>query len=187
MMIENLQVISYSEHKTSDIDLESMPPEFRKASVNMAAATLAFDKCLGGQQNVGAKIGIVVGTHFGEVEASLDFLYLWQTEKVAKPILFQNSLHNSTMGFLSKHFGIKGPGMSISSGKGTYVSSWLALQSLAKDCDSAFLCMVDHIPQELVEPYLSQHPYLMPHLNRARVYWVKYQSGKRVNPLEFIQ
>jgi 3-oxoacyl-(acyl-carrier-protein) synthase len=56
----------------------------------------------------------VFGTSHGELEVTKDFLVTLSTKGLARPILFQNSLHHSTLGFISLKLGISGPGITVS-------------------------------------------------------------------------
>jgi hypothetical protein len=61
-----------------------------------------------------AKLGMVLGTSHGELDHTIQFLRGLGAAGVARPFLFQNSLHNATLGFLSQRLGICGPGFTVS-------------------------------------------------------------------------
>ncbi|MBK7962175.1 MAG: beta-ketoacyl synthase chain length factor [Bdellovibrionales bacterium] len=71
-------------------------------------------------------VSMVLATHFGEVGSTLDFL----RTSPSSPTLFQNSLHNSTLGFASVTLGLTSPGMTISCDSETYSSSLLMAETL---------------------------------------------------------
>lgn len=88
---------------------------------------------------------ILVGSAYGEIAMTKDFLFdLYQTQ-LARPTPFQNSLHNAILGFLSIQLKIKGPGVSLSHGAETprdlveLAETFLATGE-AKQC---LLCYVD--------------------------------------------
>lgn len=62
------------------------------------------------------ELGLVLGTNSGEIEASSEFILTFAKSKLARPVLFQNSLHNATAGFASIHFGLTGPVFTLSGG-----------------------------------------------------------------------
>lgn len=91
-------------------------PEFRKATRNM---TLACAAALELAPSVdfsaaGAALGTVLATSHGELEATVQFLRGLGASGIARPILFQNSLHNATLGFVTQRLGLTGPGFTVS-------------------------------------------------------------------------
>jgi hypothetical protein len=108
--------------RTECVDMDR-DPSFRKATLPMMMAWRALDKAL--KQIATAKEdadrilskkdwGLVFGTSHGELEVTKDFLVTLATKGLARPILFQNSLHHSTLGFISLKLGINGPGITVS-------------------------------------------------------------------------
>lgn len=94
-------------------------PGFRKATTPMMMAWQALEKALTqlvpDVSLLSTKTwGLVFGTSHGELEVTKDFLVTFATKGLARPILFQNSLHHSTLGFISLRLGISGPGMTVS-------------------------------------------------------------------------
>jgi 3-oxoacyl-(acyl-carrier-protein) synthase len=102
------------------IELEEMvtPAAWRKASRNMILATLSIERALRQvpelQVAKNHEVGLVLGSSSGELETSAEFLTTWSKLKMARPVLFQNSLHNATTGFASIHFQITGPSITMS-------------------------------------------------------------------------
>src|SRR5690606_22140019 len=80
-------------------------PIFRKASKNMITAFAATENLMASLTELmgefGDEVGIVLGSGHGEIEITLDFYEKLGKQNLARPILFQNCLHNSTLGFLS--------------------------------------------------------------------------------------
>jgi len=93
------------------------PPAWRKATRNMVTATASIERALA-QAGVNVagdhEIGFVLGSTAGELETSADFIGTWSKSRLARPLLFQNSLHNATTGFASIHFQLTGPSFSMS-------------------------------------------------------------------------
>lgn len=155
----------------NEINLQELEPEFRKATLNMVLATFAMKTVLREAQDVPRhQIATIVGTHFGEVESSLDFLSTYRQSKITRPILFQNSLHNSTLGFASIQLGLTGPGMTISTDDLTVRAVANCAESLLTTSEYVLICFVDYIPSALVESYQRKHPFLQQHLNLARAF-----------------
>jgi hypothetical protein len=57
---------------------------------------------------------LVLASTSGELDTSADFMSTWAKSRMARPLLFQNSLHNATTGFASIHFKITGPVFTMS-------------------------------------------------------------------------
>lgn len=98
-----------------------VPPAWRKATRNMMMATASIERALsavpGWMERAHDDTGLVLGSNSGELETSSEFLITLSRTKVARPVLFQNSLHNATTGFASIHYKLTGPTFSVSSGK----------------------------------------------------------------------
>jgi hypothetical protein len=118
--MNNLNIISaasvdFSEH------LEILKrPGFRKATTNMALAIAAIEKAITQIKSIfednRSDFGLVLVSNSGELETTIDFLKTLDNLKIARPFLFQNSVHNATAGFLSIHLELNSPAVSISSG-----------------------------------------------------------------------
>lgn len=94
-------------------------PEFRKASRNMCLAYTALENLLSGLpegwlESERDNLGMVLGTSHGELDHTIQFLKGLGTNGIARPFLFQNSLHNATLGFLSQRLGVCGAGFTVS-------------------------------------------------------------------------
>jgi hypothetical protein len=155
-----------------DLNLDSLDPSYRRATVNMALATLCCEKLLaklpeGIDKN---QISFVVATHFGEVHSTLEFLNTYNETKTPRPILFQNSLHNSTLGFASIQLGLTGPGLTISCDHETEFSAKLTCENLLELTPYVLLCFIDCIPSELSNFYLEKFPFLEKHLDQASAF-----------------
>ncbi len=107
-------VINLSQANSVSIKVKSEDPLFRKATRKMILSCAAFDLCLEPIKAFFTKedktrIGLVVGSIIGELESTKDFLLSWDQSKLARPLLFQNSLHNSSAGMIALHYGLTGP------------------------------------------------------------------------------
>ncbi len=94
-------------------------PEFRKATRNMLLSYASVMEAIAPLQEFILKnsfldFGYVLGTSHGELDVTIDFLKNLAETNVARPILFQNSLHNSTAGFISLQLKIEGPTLTVS-------------------------------------------------------------------------
>ncbi len=156
---------------SKEINLEILPVAYRKATMNMALTTLACEKLLTAAAEILKEdIAFVVGTHFGEVDSTLDFLSTFYQTNVARPTLFQNSLHNSTLGFSAIQIGLTGPALTISLSTETQGSLGLLVDSLLGLSSAVLICFVDFIPEKLAEHYLENFPFLKHTLNSATAY-----------------
>lgn len=87
--------------------------DLRKATRNMLMAHAVVEKVLQPFPQLipefRSNIGVILGTGHGELETTKEYLKCYRQQRAARPLLFQNSLHNSTLGFLSQAFGFTGP------------------------------------------------------------------------------
>jgi hypothetical protein len=98
------------------LDLE----ENRKKSLNtlLAEATIRelFEKVKKINSDLINEFDIFFCTGEGELTKTIEFYQAWTEQNRARPIIFQNSLHNSTLGALSLTFPGVAQGFTISSG-----------------------------------------------------------------------
>ncbi|RYZ87050.1 MAG: hypothetical protein EOP06_13375 [Proteobacteria bacterium] len=154
---------------TDEIELEKMDPAFRRATRNMALATLVTEKVLESLPVHVQKdeISFVVGTHFGEIDSTLEFLHGCYELNTARPILFQNSLHNSTLGFVSMRLGLTGPAMTVSCDRDTASASVNLGETLLELTPYVLVCTVDCLPKALKAEYLRAYPFIESYVDRA--------------------
>ncbi len=133
-------------------------PAFRKATSNMILSTVACKQALAAAASPVSMIGperemLLLGSALGEFEATKDFLTALYNEDLARPFLFQNSLHNSILGFLTIQLNWLGPGMSLSNGDRTAQDLVeMAARFLAgNEADTALICMTDSDLEDLRE------------------------------------
>jgi hypothetical protein len=90
-----------------------MQPDFRKATPNMLKCWAALEPILQKFPKLEGA-ALVAGSSYGELAVTREFLATLETQGIARPLLFQNSLHNATLGFLAIKLGITGPSMTVS-------------------------------------------------------------------------
>jgi hypothetical protein len=164
-----MRLLAENTLSVSDVQVDSLAPTYRRASLNMSLATLCCEKTLRELPPDIDKdqLSFVVATHFGEVSTTLEFLNTYRETQTPRPILFQNSLHNSTLGFASIQLGITGPAMTVSCDVDTERAALDISETLLELTPYVLLCFVDCIPQALRDHYVNTFPFLEKHLNRA--------------------
>ena len=185
----NFDVIKYSEIHESNITRNDQNPAFRKATVNMIAADFVCKSVLESlPENSKNDLGFVLGTRFGEIRSTLEFLSAYDQNKPLSPIHFQNSLHNSTLGFLCINHKITGPALTISAGSNTEQALMDTAHAISLSSSYILICTVDSIPESLKENYFSAHPELKKHDGWARAFLLKVnESAKSFNIGEYIK
>lgn len=167
-----MKLLAESSLRTHDVNMDSLDPSYRRATLNMALTTLTAEKVLQ-QLPTGVSredVSFVVATHFGEVNSTLEFLNTYHETQTPRPILFQNSLHNSTLGFASIQLGMTGPCMTISCDRETVSSAHEMGENLLTLTPYVLISIVDCVPEELTGHYLEKFPFLGEHLNQATSY-----------------
>lgn len=110
--MNELFIINASAILKEDINSIKKAPKFRKATKSMLMSSLAIQRVIEPYEQtlkqLGNEIGLFLGTGHGELEATRDFLKRFKGTGYGSPIFFQNSLHNSTVGFLTQQLGING-------------------------------------------------------------------------------
>jgi acetyl-CoA acetyltransferase len=136
-----LEVIGAGLGKSAQVEPLIQQPAFRKATRNMALAFAAADAALAviDRETLPAHApenALVLGTCFGELDTTREFLDGFYEQKLARPLLFQSSLHNATTGFLAIQLKLTGPSFTLTRG----VSSGLAALELAAALCSSGAC-----------------------------------------------
>lgn len=184
-----ISLIAKKEISAVDISINTLAPSFRKATMNMVLAHSACENVLKAVPDISRDdITFIVATHFGEVQSTLDFLSTYCETQIPSPILFQNSLHNSTLGFVAIQLNLMGPALTISLAEQTQDSLTLLVESMLDLGRAVIICFVDFIPQELHKHYLENFPFLKNTLNKAIAFaFVKpdVQSGLKLDELPF--
>ncbi len=163
----------YHEIDEASLASEGINPAFRKATLNMQAA---FSVCHLSIQTLHQDqrdlVSLIVSTQFGEVSSSLEFLTTYYDTGLSKPILFQNSLHNSTLGFVTIQLAIKGPAITLSSDEQTDTAVQETARSLLELTPHVLICLVDIVPDFLKSHYAVAYPALKAHLGWARAFLI---------------
>jgi 3-oxoacyl-(acyl-carrier-protein) synthase len=107
----------------------------------MLLAHLAIQQAIDGLSLEPIRLSTILGSSFGELDQTAEFLRSLAVNGVARPTPFQNSLHNATLGFLAHHFSFTGPSFSISQRYFTAEAS-LDLASTLLEADLADLVLV---------------------------------------------
>jgi hypothetical protein len=112
----SLQILGAGTFVADELTAFASPAAWRKASRNMIMATVSIERAVRQvpELQIAKNLGLVVGSSSGELETSAEFLTTWSKSKMARPVLFQNSLHNATTGFASINFQITGPTITMS-------------------------------------------------------------------------
>lgn len=136
-------------------------PRFRNTTKNMMLAYLALNQIIGASALPQNETGLFVATGHGELEASVDFLKTLAVAGVARPILFQNSLHNSILGFLTRTFSLTGPSLTLSN---RFFSGEDALDTAIGFLKNgrinyALVVGVDSIPRDLAAILPKMYPH----------------------------
>lgn len=134
-------------------------PSYRKATMNMVLATKVCHRALEKHQEIDKlRLAFVLGTAFGEVTSSLNYLKQLRSENLASPNLFQNSLHNSTLGFVTLQLGLRGPAITVVNGEETVQATKIVSQSMLALSDYVLGCVIDIVPDKLNQSYVRQFP-----------------------------
>ena len=113
MRIAILGTGTSNHHKLDPFTEIKLKPSFRKASLNMKMGYQSIREACRNFSHLD-ECGFVLGTSYGEIENTKEFLKNFATTGVARPILFQSSLHNGTLGFLALELSIFGPTFTVS-------------------------------------------------------------------------
>ncbi len=106
-------ILNSTRYKDEDSIEMGSRADLRKATRNMRMSYAVLTKLLQPFPRLMAEyqyeVGVVLGTGHGELETTKEFFKCYRQQGMARPLLFQNSLHNSTLGFLSQIFSFTGP------------------------------------------------------------------------------
>ncbi len=110
-----IHVVSTGLARDKDLEPLKRQADFRKATRNMMLAWLAVEEALAPLGGVlPEESAMVLGSGFGELEVTRNFLKGLADSGLARPLLFQNSLHNATLGFLAMKLELRGPSITLS-------------------------------------------------------------------------
>jgi hypothetical protein len=108
-----LHILAVGTSTENEVARLRVQPDFRKATSNMIRGSAAIEPIaqrFSQLENAAA----VLGSAYGELAVTRDFLGTLETQGIARPLLFQSSLHNATLGFLAIRYGIRGPSVTLS-------------------------------------------------------------------------
>lgn len=160
---------NFEKIKHEDLNLQNLDPKFRRATQNIIGSTFVCQKILTTNTiPITEKLGFIYATHFGEMDSSMQYLSFLNQEKFGRPILFQNSLHNSTLGFVSIDLKIEGPCLTISGDDHMNESILNACEGLLYLCDFVLICLSESIPKKYIELYSTAFPSVIPHFNQSQ-------------------
>lgn len=146
--------------RPEDLQSATIPPAWRKATRNMILAVKSMEKALLQvpmlMERRRSSLGLVVGTNSGEIETSAEFITTLSRQGVARPLLFQNSLHNATAGFASIHFGLTGPAFTLSDRERTPTEGLALAEILLKEnsCSAVIVTLVE--VHKLMADYIQE-------------------------------
>ncbi len=134
-------------------------PENRKKTINTLLAREVIRDLISifhGEDHFGFQFDLILCTGDGELSQTFQFYQNLALKNYARPILFQNSLHNSTLGALSLEISGMQSGMSISNGCLSYENGIdLALN---RQTDIPIIIVgVDSYPKELIDMKSSSY------------------------------
>jgi hypothetical protein len=135
-------------------------PDFRRATRNMVMAYASLEPLVSTRPaGVGEATGLIFGSSHGELETTKEFLKTLAERKLARPILFQNSLHHSTAGFLAVKIGMTAPTLTFSNGEDTAEDAFEAARMLLTEgmFDSVFVTVADGCVPDLREVMELNH------------------------------
>lgn len=119
-----LKLIAFSHKEHNDISADRDLPENRKKSANMVMASAVVRPLLEeARKKVNIdKIDFLFCSGEGEIHQTFEY-FKFLAQNHARPILFQNSLHNSTLGALSLEVPGIASGITVSSGDLSFESA----------------------------------------------------------------
>lgn len=157
-----IHLVNFSTCSVEDLEIEKRDHPQRNITENMQMGKVCINKL---RQTIidpfveKHKIGLYIATSYGEMMANYGF-YKNLGQNHARPILFQNSLHNSTLGFLAQQYKLKAMGRTIVQGEH---SAEYGIQACIDDLlleklDLAILFCHEFLPGELDETLLTFYP-----------------------------
>ncbi len=141
-----IEILNFGEAMPAQLEAFRMMPSFRKATRAMTLACASIANACNADpktstilQENASRFALVLGSAFGELETTKDFLKTFADTGAARPLLFQNSLHNSTSGFASIHFHLTGPVITVSHGLFSFEHSLEAANLLLQQRQADFV------------------------------------------------
>lgn len=153
-----LDILGFGFGNRSDVAKISANADFRKATLKMQLACLSIESAIEKLSLSKASailenrddVGFILNSGYGELEATVGFLKNLAETGVARPLLFQNSLHNSTTGFCAIRYGFTGASMTLNhrvfGGEQALQGALVLIQ--AEECRVAMITTVETVPVE---------------------------------------
>jgi hypothetical protein len=165
------QLIKETQLRHADIVIDETSPRFRRATTNMIATTQLCEDILKLLPENFNKdhLGVIYATEFGEITSSADYLLHLKRDKISKPILFQNSLHNSTLGFTSIELKLTGPCLTVSAGKKMNEGILHTMNALFVICEYVLVCKSDSVPESHAAYYNHSFADIVEKFNQTTV------------------
>lgn len=136
----NASILATGIATPADVPALRDDPLFRKATVPMILAHQALTRAVAGLTDEARALlpeaALIIGINYAELAVTREFLTTLAVRGMARPFLFQSSLHNAALGFLSTHWGCLGPGFTTTT---HYFAGEDAL-ALAQDLLQASAC-----------------------------------------------
>ena len=151
-----LHIVAAGVSRGQDLSRFQRDPDFRKATPNMIMGYAALDGVVKKFPKLDTA-SFVLGSSFGELQTTESFLSALTKQGLARPLLFQNSLYNATIGFLALKLGATGPSVSVSN---RYFTGESCLETASILIDSgAQLCIALAVEARvsMLEPALLQN------------------------------
>lgn len=152
----DLYVLATGTALNADLTKYQREPDFRKATRNMLLGFAALEPILAKNYCL-ERAGFVLGSSFGELQATQDFLSAFANQGIARPFLFQHSLYNATLGFLALKLRMRGPSVTTSQRHFTAESS-LETASILIHSGACSLCLVVNVDARVLplEPVIQK-------------------------------
>jgi hypothetical protein len=153
-----IKLIDFEKIHISDIYDQISSPKNRRSTANMIMAQHLVTTVLENlnEELKGNKIDIIFCTAEGELDQTYKFYDGLSNQGIARPIFFQNSLHNSTLGSVSiKHKNLS-LGVTIASGDVSFENA-VTLQLVSPSKNPFIIVSVDSYPEHVLEIKLSRY------------------------------
>lgn len=161
-----------------ELGQKNLGPEFRRATENMIGSALVCKDVISNltteEKN---NMAVIYASCYGEIAASFDFILSLKRDQIAKPIAFQNSLHNSPLGFLGIHLGLTGASVTVSAGADMNQGIISAAYALLSVHDKVLICRSETAPIAIKSLYEKVDSSVKNHLNESKAFLLKKISS----------
>ena len=128
-------------------------PQLRRATASMKMSIYLMEEFFKKQKDLfDEETPLIFCSRHGEIEPTIEFLKNYAEKALARPFLFQNSLHHSTLGFVSQNLQLLGPSYTLCSEDNPLGEAQCLAESLIEGgAPSVAILCVDHMPQFMKE------------------------------------